>query len=535
MMRRFSGALLAALLAMPVLANTLFAKPPDLPQDSKIVVAPQVPCEQEAPPQESAIPESGLWRPFREGSPLSTEEPDQMTIALREFLSSSLFIQAHPFLAFWGETCGQPSPPAPMIAEKMSPCPYLIEQNQSKPIHVVNPYAARSVMDNLRALEQAAEQMQLARQFAGAGRFLEALECLEKVRALCPGSSYDRPIEEAYGEFIAAADAQMEKKTEASEEEPQECGCCWCGWLNQFGMCWMDSLRSYFMAMHMSREVYDPDPDKRVRELLENSEDLRLIEKEWERIVSSDRSAPTPSPHVQPGSEPDAHEEVSCPRMCGSACPKCEAMHAKYLKEAGIKEQVNGLMKACYLAISVGHIEKAADLARQAHALDPARVEGDPLIYKMHLLAEQSIQTAPKKGACPKSQCPKCCPTEHPGCDEPGPSVRPNLPRVSDDVPVALDEVLTGKDVLSKPKSKKGCFTLGVDLECCGVSVEQTALMLQGWFLPPPLTEHSMQLSLGISGIAMQGAVPYNGVDYMLYFRDGLFFVWMTPEKAKQP
>ena len=80
MMRRFSGAFPAALLVV-FLATPLFAKPPDLPQDSKIVVSPQAPGEQEVPPQEPAIPESGVWRSFREGSPLSTEEPDAMTMA----------------------------------------------------------------------------------------------------------------------------------------------------------------------------------------------------------------------------------------------------------------------------------------------------------------------------------------------------------------------------------------------------------------------------------------------------------------------
>jgi hypothetical protein len=218
--------------------------------------------------------------------------------------------------------------------------------------------------------------------------------------------------------------------------------------------------------------------------------------------------------------------------MCSSVCPKCEALHAQYMKKAGIKEQVNGLMKACYLAISEGRIEKAADLARQAHALDPARVEGDPLIYKMHLFAEQSIQSAPRMGDCPNSQCLKCCPTEQkPACDKPTQLVRPDLPSVSGDVPAAMDEVLTGKDVLSKPMPKKGCYTLGVDLECYGVSLQQVGLVLQGWFLPPPLTEHSMHLSLGTGGIGVQGTVPYQGVDFTLYYHDGLFFVWMTPEQ----
>ena len=32
-------------------------------------------------------------------------------------------------------------------------------------------------------------------------------------------------------------------------------------------------------------------------------------------------------------------------------------------------------------------------------------------------------------------------------------------------------------------------------------------------------------------GIGVQGTVPYQGVDFTLYYQDGLFFVWMTPEQ----
>jgi len=43
-------------------------------------------------------------------------------------------------------------------------------------------------------------------------------------------------------------------------------------------------------------------------------------------------------------------------------------------------------MKACRLAAEAGETARAAELARQASALDPDAVAGDPLVYKMHLL-----------------------------------------------------------------------------------------------------------------------------------------------------
>src|SRR5262249_19850765 len=70
-----------------------------------------------------------------------------------------------------------------------------------------------------------------------------------------------------------------------------------------------------------------------------------------------------------------------------------------------------GLMKACRLAAEAGDMSRAADLARQAHALDPARVEADPLVYKMHLLAG----AAAKGSAEGCEPCPRCPHVRAPG------------------------------------------------------------------------------------------------------------------------
>ena len=131
--------------------------------------------------------------------------------------------------------------------------------------------------------------------------------------------------------------------------------------------------------------------------------------------------------------------EKGCPKACETACPKCEKMHQEVVKKAaGVAEQVDGLMKACYLAIGEGRNAKAADLARQAHALDPKRVEADPLVYKLHMLAEESqceeCETPASRPTCPA--CPKN-PVEE------NISLRPALPAVDPDVVVALDRVLT--------------------------------------------------------------------------------------------
>src|SRR5262249_61060872 len=48
--------------------------------------------------------------------------------------------------------------------------------------------------------------------------------------------------------------------------------------------------------------------------------------------------------------------------------------------EPGVREQVAGLVKACRLAATRGEIARAADLAREACALDPALAAADPLV-----------------------------------------------------------------------------------------------------------------------------------------------------------
>jgi len=135
-----------------------------------------------------------------------------------------------------------------------------------------------------------------------------------------------------------------------------------------------------------------------------------------------------------------------------SACPKCEELHARHVQrlarkhgckgrkhEAGIAEQVNGLMKACYLAVEEGRYTKAIELARQAHALDPMRVEGDPIIYKMQLSMPREIEAPAEPGTCPGNRPSNNYP-DHP--IDGGLSLRPELPAINPDVVTGLDDVL---------------------------------------------------------------------------------------------
>ena len=132
-------------------------------------------------------------------------------------------------------------------------------------------------------------------------------------------------------------------------------------------------------------------------------------------------------------------EKQEC-RRCGGGC----------CKEPGVAQQVTCLMKACHLALSCGAHAKAAELARQAHALDAERVAADPVVYKMHLLALKK-----DKGCC------DCCED----CDDPGCCRKakraakcvlvPMLPPIDPTIAVQLEKLIVEPVVVvakSKPR-----------------------------------------------------------------------------------
>src|SRR5262249_48898039 len=88
---------------------------------------------------------------------------------------------------------------------------------------------------------------------------------------------------------------------------------------------------------------------------------------------------------------PTAAPEQPCTNACQDVCPKCAALHAKATRaqgDAARELMVDGLLKACRLAVADGRVATAADPARQAHALDPARVESEPMVLKLDLLEQ---------------------------------------------------------------------------------------------------------------------------------------------------
>ncbi len=141
-----------------------------------------------------------------------------------------------------------------------------------------------------------------------------------------------------------------------------------------------------------------------------------------------------------------------CPHNREVDEPACEEEEGpSHLCIPGVQVMVDGLMKGCHQALTAGRFEHAVDLARQAYALDHKCVEDDPVVFKLHLLADVPNHN----GCCPEKKagccenCPGC-----PLCQEPKTTahkvpyiilnVTPMLPRVIVDPKTidALDDVL---------------------------------------------------------------------------------------------
>lgn len=388
----------------------------------------------------------------------------------------------------------KPEPIRPMPEEEpdeqASACPYLRNQLAEQPVRVfLGPIATRTVMENLQQLEKVAQGMAEARRLAQEGRLEEAAKCLQELRRCCAGTPCEKRIDALLEEVGAE---EQEKSESAAAQEAEGCCCCPLGGMCQFGMCWMSQVLGWLgqqgaccreakvcqAALYLPMSAhFDNVP---LRALLQNLQACigmeLVIDEPGLREAGIDLDTPV-SLHAQNlplgqllglvlkplhlnvavragkhtivadvGCHQDAHnasppEQPEQPKMCGgSACPKCEELHARHNGKA---EMVRGLLKACYLAIELGRHEKAIDLARQAHAIDPARVEADPLVYKLHLLAEHG-KVLPGSGAEE--------PAESSAGDVP---LKPHLPETRADVVEALDAILTGADGLKTKPARK--------------------------------------------------------------------------------
>jgi hypothetical protein len=155
----------------------------------------------------------------------------------RRALVTSLLFTAHPFLALTpveavvsvdgpchgaGQAC---APPAP---ETGPTCPYLRQQAVAdRHVRLIaEPGLGREVLDNLRRLEEANKGLKEAKALARAGQTVEALKLLDRVRRLCPGSSYDEQVSEVLSEVFGGGygTSAGEETQEYAQEDYERAG-----------------------------------------------------------------------------------------------------------------------------------------------------------------------------------------------------------------------------------------------------------------------------------------------------------------------
>lgn len=157
---------------------------------------------------------------------------------------------------------------------------------------------------------------------------------------------------------------------------------------------WLDKARRWWQGRG-NIHLYSTDPQRRVQELLNNSEDLREIERNWERIWFSDPPSHLTPERIHGGIQSRA---LPSPRYLqhppqyfppSPEFPLARELASQERSAATDKEDsVSRLLEACQQALAEGRIADARDLALEAFLLDPQGVTAHPLVYKTHLLQQ---------------------------------------------------------------------------------------------------------------------------------------------------
>ena len=330
----------------------------------------------------------------------------------------------------------------------------------------------------------------------------------------------DTPIEEIDAPLVPAVEELPMPKEDAPADEVT------CPYLRQQAL---DRHACQIADPEIGRDVLDNlERLTRADKLVELAKELaragRIIEAMHCCLAAAD---------LCPGSPSAARAADMLMELCfGSHEPANDTEEAAETSNTppGVEEQVNGLMKACRLLMNEGQHERAAELARQAYALDPERVMADPLIYKMHLLAD--TPTKHPAGASEASEPPSC-----PYCPAGGKPIReivpdkkesatgpttflvPPLPKVDYEVVPALERVQAEKADGAEEASE-----------------EQERSSLDQWIESLLGGPGKMLLGFGFGadgGLRLCGECSCAGSVYHVQYSRGTLALWKTPDAAK--
>lgn len=541
MCRHFFG--LAALLA---LTGFTAAKPPDLPNNPPIIVA---------TPASPAVTTTILYNVHPFIAYLPQEEPAPCTRVMGQPIQPAL--QASQCRSVLDNLAALEKATTLLTEAKVVARQGRYSEALER-VAIVRALVPGSCCDQ-QAAAVLAEVVSAMRDAQFQKAFVEALQQIEEEKlAACGGLAKCQQFGLCWATQLRQLGEQLQTQAAAQRVERQRAGWEYLGQVLDQGCVLGFEVFDCFLCQatgcRMPRliNVYSSDPNARMQQLLSSSAELQQLERDWKQIWIEDQPVHLTPERIHGGtSAAPANcckdgkccktEECQQPavgvKMChGSECPKCEQLHAAYVKQkqAGIEEQVTGLLKACYHAIEEGHFEKASDLARQAHALDAERVAGDPLMYKFGLFEAKPSE----EKCCPEKCCPeKCCPAtskpsnNYPEKKTPSGTLTIGL-GINSDVGLTGSIVLNEKNFDAQPAPKKcegckGCchqFSLA-DVWAVARAVYATPLV------PTNHDQNCFKVGLSSSGnVDAFLRAKESGVVYNLLFKDGVFLIWMTPE-----
>jgi hypothetical protein len=117
------------------------------------------------------------------------------------------------------------SPSCPQDAPASSECPWMREHATEPPACAkAVPEKVRTVTENLRDLRKAARLLKQGEKLGKAGHVCEALDCFEKARQLCPGSTLEERAEQAAAELFPFLEEESPMTEDSAKEQdaPQE-------------------------------------------------------------------------------------------------------------------------------------------------------------------------------------------------------------------------------------------------------------------------------------------------------------------------
>jgi hypothetical protein len=416
-----------ALLGLMAVAGRAVAKPPDLPINPDSDAVPQLP-----PPPVVCIDFGQSVEP-----PVATvDEPARPEISLsaQRTLSRCILFGVHPLLSLLPlpeSLCEEQdapesvpvAPPALQPAPQPTPqtCPWKAAQVAPAPVpeeHCV-PFDISmtwTIEGNLAKLVKAEELYQQACKLVNQGCYAEAMACMKQADGLCPACRYQEMSGMVVLNIINRMLGWNESGDAAAEEEDHEkttpCppqtkidddypGCCMEPTTDD--RCFMvlkpgGITRRLMMPMNVNfrevpvREVLaDLSPVAGIKVVIDE-ETVEKIGANLDRKITVRCDGVTVKTILELALGNEGLGLV-IKNDCIVVTAKEKALAAEMrdceqtFHTPGLDRQVSGLMKACHLALSCGKHVYAAELARQANALDPARVAADPVVYKMHLLA----------------------------------------------------------------------------------------------------------------------------------------------------